>query len=158
MTHKTLQGVYTVSIACAVLYTKRATHQLGAWPSLPTRRVERAAASPARGRGLAAGTAGRACKTLRARRYLSSCQEDYAWRNGVCAKIAYGFAAGVLVALAPAALIGWQLLDGVRDHFGRAFADNFTQLNRQRILAPVSRELAYRCAGRQRGHAALAAQ
>ena len=47
-----------------------------------------------------------------------------------------------LVALAPAALIGWQLLDGVRDHFGRAFADNFTQLNRQRILAPVSRELA----------------
>lgn len=48
----------------------------------------------------------------------------------------------MLVALAPAALIGWQLLDGVRDHFGRAFADNFTQLNRQRILAPVSRELA----------------
>ncbi|CUJ49026.1 biofilm regulation protein phosphatase SiaA [Achromobacter ruhlandii] len=47
-----------------------------------------------------------------------------------------------LVALAPAALIGWQVLDGVRDHFGRAFADNFTQLNRQRILAPVSRELA----------------
>ena len=47
-----------------------------------------------------------------------------------------------LVALAPAALIGWQVLDGVREHFGRAFADNFTQLNRQRILAPVSRELA----------------
>ena len=64
-----------------------------------------------------------------------------------------------LVALAPAALIGWQLLDGVRDHFGRAFADNFTQLNRQRILAPVSRELApVAAAGRQRGHAALAAQ
>ncbi|KAF1061041.1 MAG: Methyl-accepting chemotaxis protein McpH [Pseudomonas citronellolis] len=34
------------------------------------------------------------------------------------------------------------MLDGVRDHFGRAFSDNFTQLNRQRILAPVSRELA----------------
>ncbi|RSE97510.1 HAMP domain-containing protein [Achromobacter aegrifaciens] len=47
-----------------------------------------------------------------------------------------------LVALAPAALIGWQVLDGVREHFGRAFSDNFTQLNRQRILAPVSRELA----------------
>ncbi|WP_202798615.1 biofilm regulation protein phosphatase SiaA [Achromobacter xylosoxidans] len=47
-----------------------------------------------------------------------------------------------VVALAPAALIGWQVLDGVREHFGRAFSDNFTQLNRQRILAPVSRELA----------------
>jgi acetyltransferase-like isoleucine patch superfamily enzyme len=47
-----------------------------------------------------------------------------------------------LVALAPAALIGWQVLDGVREHFGRAFSDNFTQLNRQRVLAPVSRELA----------------
>ena len=47
-----------------------------------------------------------------------------------------------LVALAPAALIGWQVLDGVKEHFGRAFADNFTQLNRQRVLAPVSRELA----------------
>lgn len=47
-----------------------------------------------------------------------------------------------VVALAPAAVIGWMVLDGVRDHFGRAFADNFTQLNRQRILAPVSRELA----------------
>jgi len=47
-----------------------------------------------------------------------------------------------LVALAPAVIIGWQVLDGVREHFGRAFADNFTQLNRQRILAPISRELA----------------
>ena len=47
-----------------------------------------------------------------------------------------------VIALASAAIIGWLVLDGVRDHFGRAFADNFTQLNRQRILAPVSRELA----------------
>ncbi|WP_169512597.1 biofilm regulation protein phosphatase SiaA [Bordetella holmesii] len=47
-----------------------------------------------------------------------------------------------IVMLAPAILITWFVFDGVRDHFGRAFAENFTQLSRQRILAPVSREMA----------------
>lgn len=47
-----------------------------------------------------------------------------------------------IVMLAPAILIAWLVFDGVRDHFGRAFAENFTQLSRQRILAPVSREMA----------------
>ncbi|MEJ2894658.1 biofilm regulation protein phosphatase SiaA [Bordetella avium] len=47
-----------------------------------------------------------------------------------------------LVMLAPAILITMLVFDGVRDHFGRAFAENFTQLSRQRILAPVSREMA----------------
>ena len=47
-----------------------------------------------------------------------------------------------LIALIPAALIGKQVLDGVRNHFGEAYAVNFTKLKRQSILAPVSRELA----------------
>ena len=92
LTHKTLQGVYTRSIACAVLYTKRATHQLGARRSLHEAGRARGGKPCPRPRTRGRG---RACKTLRARRHLSSCQEDYAWRNGDCAKIAYGFAAGV---------------------------------------------------------------
>lgn len=47
-----------------------------------------------------------------------------------------------VVMLAPALLITWLVFDGARDHFGRAFAENFSQLSRQRILAPISRELA----------------
>jgi serine phosphatase RsbU (regulator of sigma subunit) len=47
-----------------------------------------------------------------------------------------------LLALVPASLVGWNIVDGVREHFGRAYANNFTQLNRQKILAPLSRELA----------------
>ncbi|MFQ1062859.1 biofilm regulation protein phosphatase SiaA [Bordetella trematum] len=47
-----------------------------------------------------------------------------------------------VVMLAPAVLITWLVFDGVRDHFGRAFAENFAQLSRQRILAPISREMA----------------
>ncbi len=46
------------------------------------------------------------------------------------------------IALVPAVILGLQVLDNVREHFGRAYAENFTQLNRQKILAPVSRELA----------------
>lgn len=47
-----------------------------------------------------------------------------------------------LLALVPAVLVGWQLLDGVRSHFGEAYARNFTQLNLQKIVAPVARDLA----------------
>ena len=47
-----------------------------------------------------------------------------------------------LLALIPAGLVGWQILDGVRTHFGEAYARNFTQLNSQNILAPVTRDLA----------------
>lgn len=47
-----------------------------------------------------------------------------------------------VLALIPAGLAAWQLLDGVRKHFGEAYARNFTQLNRQKILAPVARDLA----------------
>ncbi|MDX5363843.1 MAG: biofilm regulation protein phosphatase SiaA [Pseudazoarcus pumilus] len=47
-----------------------------------------------------------------------------------------------LLALLPAVLLGWQLLDGVRSHFGEAYARNFTQLNLQKIVSPVARDLA----------------
>ena len=47
-----------------------------------------------------------------------------------------------LLTLAPASLIGWTILDNVRNHFGEAYARNFTQLKRERILAPISRDLA----------------
>jgi serine phosphatase RsbU (regulator of sigma subunit) len=47
-----------------------------------------------------------------------------------------------VLALIPAVLVGWYVVDGVREHFGLAYAENFTQLNRQKIIAPISRELA----------------
>jgi phosphoserine phosphatase RsbU/P len=46
------------------------------------------------------------------------------------------------LALLPAVLIGWQVLDGVRNYFGQNYARNYTQLKRESILAPVMRELA----------------
>ena len=47
-----------------------------------------------------------------------------------------------LLALLPASLIGWQVLEGIRDRFGEAYVRNLTQVKRQAILAPVSRDLA----------------
>lgn len=47
-----------------------------------------------------------------------------------------------LIALIPAGLVGWRIVDGVRDHFSTAYAENFTLLNKQKVLAPLSRELA----------------
>ena len=47
-----------------------------------------------------------------------------------------------LIALVPAALIGWQVVDSIRTHFGEAFARNTTLLQREKIFAPLSRELA----------------
>lgn len=41
-----------------------------------------------------------------------------------------------------AGIIGWQVIDTVRTQLGTAFTQNFTLLNRERILAPVARELA----------------
>jgi serine phosphatase RsbU (regulator of sigma subunit) len=51
------------------------------------------------------------------------------------------FGTSVLVLLL-ASLAGWQAFSSIRSHLGTAFARNFTLLNRERILAPVSRELA----------------
>ncbi|MFW6178618.1 MAG: biofilm regulation protein phosphatase SiaA [Desulfohalobiaceae bacterium] len=47
-----------------------------------------------------------------------------------------------LVALAPAIIIGWHILEQSKEHLGRAYAENFTLLRAQKIKEPVSRELA----------------
>lgn len=47
-----------------------------------------------------------------------------------------------ILALAPTVLIGWEMLERGRAHFGEAYAKNFTLLNAQRIEAPVTRDLA----------------
>ncbi len=64
------------------------------------------------------------------------------WGFGLRAKSMLALVLACLLALAPAGLIGWQVLEKVRNHFGEAYARNFTLLKRQSILAPVSRELA----------------
>lgn len=47
-----------------------------------------------------------------------------------------------LVALVPALLIAWQALDDVRHHFATGYAEQYTLLHMQRVLTPVSRDLA----------------
>ncbi|MFQ3786782.1 biofilm regulation protein phosphatase SiaA [Halomonas sp. A29] len=47
-----------------------------------------------------------------------------------------------LLSLIPAVLLGWKAIDDIRRHFANAYAENYTLLHMQRILAPVSRELA----------------
>ncbi|WP_281174784.1 biofilm regulation protein phosphatase SiaA [Simplicispira psychrophila] len=64
------------------------------------------------------------------------------WFSGLRAKSMLALALACLLALLPAVLIGWQVLDGVRNYFGESYARNYTQLKRQSILAPVARELA----------------
>ncbi|MBV2132362.1 biofilm regulation protein phosphatase SiaA [Pseudomonas sp. MAP12] len=47
-----------------------------------------------------------------------------------------------VLALIPAVLLGWRAMEDIRQHFGEAYARNFALLHRERILAPVARELA----------------
>lgn len=61
---------------------------------------------------------------------------------GLRAKALLALVLACLLAMIPAGLIGWNVLDSVRAHFGEAFAVNYTQLKRQNILAPVLRDLA----------------
>ncbi|MCG7600991.1 biofilm regulation protein phosphatase SiaA [Halomonas sp. McH1-25] len=63
-------------------------------------------------------------------------------RWGLRGKSALALLLASLIALVPAALIGWQAIDDVRRHFANAYAENYTLLHMQRILAPVTRELA----------------
>lgn len=63
-------------------------------------------------------------------------------RMGLRGKALVALSIACLLVLAPAALIGWNVVDSVRDHFGVAFARNYTQLQSQKIFAPVSRDLA----------------
>ncbi|MEC4718848.1 biofilm regulation protein phosphatase SiaA [Noviherbaspirillum sp. CPCC 100848] len=47
-----------------------------------------------------------------------------------------------MLVLLLAGVAGWQAVESIRSHLGVAFTRNFTLLNRERILAPVARELA----------------
>jgi len=60
---------------------------------------------------------------------------------GLRAKSLVALVLACLLALIPAALVGWLAIDGLREHFGLTYARNLTELNVQRILAPLSREL-----------------
>lgn len=62
--------------------------------------------------------------------------------KGLRAKSMWALAIICLVALIPAIAIGWQIMAGVQAHFSKAYVSNFTQLNRQSILVPLSRDLA----------------
>jgi phosphoserine phosphatase RsbU/P len=64
------------------------------------------------------------------------------WGKGLRAKSIWALLMACLLAFIPAGGIGWQLMAGVQEHFGKAYARNFTQLNRQNILVPLSRDLA----------------
>ena len=63
------------------------------------------------------------------------------WGFGLRAKSILALILACLVALTPASLIGWQVLESVRHHFGEAYAKNLTLLKRQSILAPISHDL-----------------
>lgn len=64
------------------------------------------------------------------------------WTPGLRGKSMLALILALLLAALPAGLIGWQLLDGVRGYFGAAYARNATLLDRERILAPLARDLA----------------
>jgi serine phosphatase RsbU (regulator of sigma subunit) len=64
------------------------------------------------------------------------------WTPGLRGKSLLALLLALLLAALPAGLIGWQLLEGVRDYFGAAYARHATLLDRERILAPLARELA----------------
>ncbi|PXF31458.1 histidine kinase [Pokkaliibacter plantistimulans] len=61
---------------------------------------------------------------------------------GLRGKSLLALGASCLLALVLAVVIGWQLLQQAQAYFGQAYARNFTELNAQRILTPVTRELA----------------
>lgn len=61
---------------------------------------------------------------------------------GLRVKSMFALVVACALAFLPAAFVGWSFLDGVRNHFGEAYARNFTELNLQKILAPVTRDLA----------------
>lgn len=63
-------------------------------------------------------------------------------RWGLRGKSALALMAACGMALIPAILIGWLAVDAVRNQFSRAYAENYTLLQMQRILTPISRELA----------------
>lgn len=61
---------------------------------------------------------------------------------GLRGKSVLALSATCLLVLLIASAIGWQVIAAMRSHLGAAFTQNLTLLNRERILAPVTRELA----------------
>ncbi|MCG2586887.1 biofilm regulation protein phosphatase SiaA [Massilia sp. TS11] len=47
-----------------------------------------------------------------------------------------------LIALVPTGLIGWRVLDGIRDYYGSAYARSSVKLLKEEVFARVARELA----------------
>ncbi|WP_051304664.1 biofilm regulation protein phosphatase SiaA [Chitinilyticum litopenaei] len=64
-----------------------------------------------------------------------------AW-SGLRAKSVLLFAACAAMIVALATVIGLQVVEVIKRHYGEAFAREHTQLYKQRILAPLNRELA----------------
>lgn len=70
---------------------------------------------------------------------------------GLRAKSALAILACILTVLVLSAIIGWRAFRTVEENLGAAYVRNLTQYNKQRILAPILRELALsqRLAGSQ---------
>ncbi|WP_269530942.1 biofilm regulation protein phosphatase SiaA [Chitinimonas sp. BJYL2] len=63
-------------------------------------------------------------------------------RLGLRGKALIALAIACILALLPALLIGWRVVDNIRNHFGVAYARDTALLSRERVFAPLSRELA----------------
>lgn len=61
---------------------------------------------------------------------------------GLRAKSALALCACMAIVLSLAAIAGWRAVTAIEENLGTAFVRNQTQLNKQRILTPVLRELA----------------
>jgi len=61
---------------------------------------------------------------------------------GLRAKSTLVLCGSILVVLCLAGLFGWRAIEAIEVHLGTAYANNFTQYNKVRILAPIERELA----------------
>lgn len=64
------------------------------------------------------------------------------WALGLRSKAMFALLIASLVALVPAAFIGTRVVASVQEYFGQAYARNLTDLSRQRIQAPILRDLA----------------
>jgi hypothetical protein len=51
---------------------------------------------------------------------------------GLRAKSLLALVLACLIALIPAGLVGWNVMEKVREHFSIAYAVDFTQLNREK--------------------------
>lgn len=65
-----------------------------------------------------------------------------AYRWGLRGQSTLSLLLACLLALIPAVLIGWLALDNVRHHFATRYVEQYTLLHMQKILTPISRELA----------------